>query len=77
MQQPAERVVFAIKSRRLSRQRLGNSRMRAADPFISATGVAGELCVALITARRAIELQQRMEIARLTTEAERERIYYA
>jgi hypothetical protein len=77
MQQPAKRVVFAIKSGRLSGQRLGNSRMRAANPFVSATGVAGELGVALITAQRAIELQERMEIARLTTEAERERIYYA
>ena len=48
-----------------------------ANPFISATGVAGELGVAFTTAQRAIELQERMEIAKLTTEAERDRIYYA
>ena len=51
--------------------------MLAANPFISATGVAGELGVAFTTAQRAIELQERMEIAKLTTEAERDRIYYA
>ena len=51
--------------------------MLAANPFISATRVAGELGVAFTTAQRAIELQERMEIAKLTTEAERERIFYA
>lgn len=48
--------------------------LMAANPFIFATGVAGELGVAFTTAQRAIELLESMEIAKLTTEAERDRI---
>lgn len=51
--------------------------MLAANPFVSAPGVAGELGVAFTTTQRAIELQERMEIAKLTTEAKRDRIYNA
>jgi Fic family protein len=49
----------------------------AANPFITATGIAGELGVAFTTAQRAIERLERMKIVKLTTEAKRDRIYCA
>ena len=49
----------------------------AANPFISATGIAGELGVAFTTAQRAIERLERMEILKLTIDAKRDRVYCA
>jgi DNA-binding MarR family transcriptional regulator len=49
----------------------------AANPFISATGIAGELGVAFTTAQRAIERLERMEIVKLTIDAKRDRVYCA
>jgi Fic family protein len=49
----------------------------AANPFITATGIAGELGVAFTTAQRAIERLERMKIVKLTREAKRDRIYCA
>jgi Fic family protein len=49
----------------------------AANPFITAKGIAGELGVAFTTAQRAIERLERMKIVKLTTEAKRDRVYCA
>ena len=49
----------------------------AANPFITAKGIAGELGVAFTTAQRAIERLERMEIVKQATEAKRDRIYCA
>jgi Fic family protein len=49
----------------------------AANPFISATGIAGELGVAFTTAQRAIERLERIKIVKLTIDAKRDRVYCA
>jgi ribosomal protein S25 len=49
----------------------------AANPFISATGIAGQLGVAFTTSQRAIERLELMGIVKLTTEAKRDRVYCA
>jgi ribosomal protein S25 len=49
----------------------------AANPFITATGIAGELGVAFTTAQRAIERLERMGIVKQVTEAKRDRVYCA
>jgi Fic family protein len=49
----------------------------AANPFISATGIAGELGVAFTTAQRAIERLERIGIVKQAKEAKRDRVYCA
>jgi len=49
----------------------------AANPFITATGIAGELGVAFTTAQRAIERLERVGIVKRATDAKRDRIYCA
>ena len=49
----------------------------AANPFITATGVAGELGVAFTTAQRAIERLERVGIVKRATDAKRDRVYCA
>ena len=49
----------------------------AANPFITATGIAGELGVAFTTAQRAIERLERIGIVKQATEAKRDRVYCA
>jgi Fic family protein len=49
----------------------------AANPFISATGIAGELGVAFTTAQRAIERLERIGIVKQATDAKRDRVYCA
>mgnify|MGYP002400837869 CR=1 FL=1 len=49
----------------------------AANPFITATGIAGELGVAFTTAQRAIERLERVGIVKRATDAKRNRVYCA
>jgi Fic family protein len=49
----------------------------AANPFITATGIAGELGVAFTTAQRAIERLERVAIVKRATDAKRDRVYCA
>ena len=49
----------------------------AANPFITATGIAGELGVAFTTAQRAIERLERVGIVKRATDAKRDRVYCA
>jgi len=49
----------------------------AANRFISATGIAGELGVAFTTAQRAIERLERIGIVKQAKEAKRDRVYCA
>ncbi len=49
----------------------------AANPFITATGIAGELGVAFTTAQRAIERLERVSIVKRATDAKRDRVYCA
>jgi Fic family protein len=49
----------------------------AANPFITATGIAGELGVAFTTAQRAIERLERVAIVKRATDAKRHRVYCA
>ena len=63
------------------RNRLDNvwviRRMLAANPFNLSRLALPANSSPFTTAQRAIELQERMEIAKLTTEAKRDRIYNA
>jgi hypothetical protein len=47
------------------------------DPFITATGIAGELGVAFTTAQRAIGRLERVGILKRATDAKRDRVYCA
>jgi Fic family protein len=49
----------------------------AANPFITATGVASQLGVAFTTAQRAIERLERIGIVKQATDAKRHRVYCA
>jgi len=49
----------------------------AANPFITATGIAGELGVAFTTAQRAIGRLERVGILKRATDAKRDRVYCA
>jgi Fic family protein len=49
----------------------------AANPFITAKGIAGELGVAFTTAQRAIERLERIGIVKQATDAKRNRVYCA
>lgn len=49
----------------------------AANPFITSTGAARQLAVAFTTAQRAIERLERKGIVQPTTDARRNRVYYA
>jgi len=49
----------------------------AANPFITATGIASELGVAFTTAQRAIERLERVGIVKRATDAKRDRVYCA
>ena len=49
----------------------------AANPFITATGIAGELGVAFTTAQRAIDRLERVAIVNRATDAKRDRVYCA
>jgi Fic family protein len=49
----------------------------AANPFITATGIAGELGVAFTTAQRAIERLERVGVVKRATDAKRDRVYCA
>jgi predicted transcriptional regulator len=46
----------------------------AANPFITAAGIAGELGVAFTTAQRAIERLERVAIVKRATDAKRHRV---
>jgi Fic family protein len=49
----------------------------AANPFITATGIAKELGIAFTTAQRAIERLERVGIVKRATDAKRDRVYCA
>ena|ERR1700726_969724 len=49
----------------------------AANPFITATGIAGELGVAFTTAQRAIGRLERVGILKRATDAKRDRVHCA
>ena len=49
----------------------------AANPFITATGVAGQLKLAFTTAQRAIERMERIGVLQQVSESKRDRIYCA
>jgi Fic family protein len=49
----------------------------AANPFLTATGVAHQLGVAFSTAQRAIQRLEQSDIVQPTTEAQRGRVYCA
>lgn len=49
----------------------------AANPFITATGVAGQLKLAFTTAQRAIERLERIGVLQQVSESKRDRIYCA
>jgi ribosomal protein S25 len=49
----------------------------AANPFITATGVAGQLKLAFTTAQRAIERLERSGVVLRVSDSKRDRIYCA
>jgi DNA-binding MarR family transcriptional regulator len=46
----------------------------AANPFLTATGIAGELGIVFTTAQRAIDRLERRGIVKRTTDAKRDRV---